>query len=714
MSNENQLYGENKIITEEATVGGLLMSAVAGSVASLFVGADTLRSFVAHKFPSLSQGVSQQAWGWYTNHYSLSMVAIAAAAGLLAIGFAAGFSFFGFQRSRWHFNGMEFITDPKKAIARMQKNEFDLMSARQRKKEVRGINIAGVELSRTREVGHISIVGLPGGGKTVIINNVVYQILERDERIILHDPKGDFTSWLFDDKNTVLLGPWDARARCWDIAADIDTAELATSFADALVKGTGDGANSGDSFFDDSAVVVIGGLIKGYMIDYGQNWSWDTLASDLTEGPRKLLISASRGDPLVRQSCPDIDQEELNKTTQSIIATVSKSVSWILAYAGTFKVIRDSKGELDREASRMFAIKKWLAKESNPEVTKVVFNNDKNYETRSRQIFGAMMSAAANHINSSKMPEVSADAKGLWVVLDEYPQLGKSVAQFVQQIEELGRSRGVRVLKAVQDESQLFAAVGREKGEAQKSVQQTRIYCKMATGTASELSKKLGDHQYVRIEFPQVIGAGNKRIVQDREPVIRVDELTGLRILKEPAPLGVELVIHSDDVLVKLVQPFISGDKVKEICPKVIPNKRFEIAALNYARQANGMDIVEVEDPKKEDPPQPAAPVATSGASSSDDKPAAKPTPTVADVLIPAVIAAPAAAAIVSAYDDLFEDPEPETEPQPAAPVALLAPDFDPTPEPETPEVETTPDLGEEPDFSEVEPEFPDDDDYLV
>lgn len=587
-----KIYGENKLITEEAMVGGLLSAAVGGCIASIVMSTDLLRAFVAHRLPLFSSGVTQAAWSEYINSYGLANITLAIVAGIVAVAFVAGFTFFGFQRSRWHLDGMEYFEDPDAGAKRMQSNETALMSSKQRDKKnpdrPAGINIGGVELSRTREVGHLSIVGLPGSGKTVIINNIIAQVLERRERIMLHDPKGDFTSWLYNERDTVLLGPWDTRASCWDIAADIDNAELATTFAAAMVEGEGGGdKGGGGQFFDDAATVIIGGLLKSYLLEHGKEWSWDTLADDLSNGPHAMYRQAVKGDPLVALLVSDYDKPKHNDKTDSVTATVAKAVSWVLAYAGTYKVVRRSDKTIDRDASRMFAIKKWLANEANTEVKKVVFNNDKNYEKRSQQIFGAMIAAAANYINSSAMPEISADAAGLWLVLDEFPQLGAGAGKYIQQIEELGRSRGVRVIKAMQDESQLFAQSGREKGEAQKSVQQTRVYCKLATGTASELSKKLGDKQFVRVEFPQVIGAGNKRIVHDKEPVIRVEALTGLRILKEPVPVGVEMIAHSDDVLVKLVQRFIDQEIVKERHPKVIQNEEFATAALRYAAAAN-------------------------------------------------------------------------------------------------------------------------------
>ena len=123
----------------------------------------------------------------------------------------------------WHNRGMEYIDDIDMATKELQSDETAMMTLKQKECHT-GVRIGGVELSRKREVAHILLVGLPGGGKTVIINNVLQQILDRGDRAIIHDPKGDFSSWL-PESESVLLGPWDARSVAWDIATDISNPE---------------------------------------------------------------------------------------------------------------------------------------------------------------------------------------------------------------------------------------------------------------------------------------------------------------------------------------------------------------------------------------------------------------------------------------------------------------------------------------------------------
>lgn len=560
-------WGEDDPIFEEGVIGGLIGGAVGLVAGSTVVPGGALYAFTARfgfvDDPGAVQWLAENLW------VSAAGLAIFFFAGIA--GTVIGFRMLAYQPSQWHWEGIEYQEDPEKGRKLMQANEDRLMSPQQRAGVAPGVVIGGVEFSRIREVGQIAMFGLPGSGKTVMINGVLEQVLERGDRVFVHDIKGDLTAWLYGPE-AVLLGPWDERASWWDIAADIRTPEMATNFADALFPDEGSGPNK---FFADAAREVVAGLIKFYQRT-DPEWSWDTLVKDLSQGSEHLVAVAQRGDPNLKVLITD----PKDRLAQSVMAEVARGVSWVASYASTFELDRDDLGMLNRD--KAFSVCRWIAGTDHGEITRVIVNNDLNYEVRAAQIFGAIIAAASNYINSPLMPEVSADEQGLWFVLDEFPKLGRAASKSIQKVEELGRSRGVRVIKALQDDSQLMAQVGREKGEAQRSVQQTRLMAKPPSGTASEMAKRFGDRDVIRIEFPQAVGAGNKRAVTTRIPVLRVDQLLGLRVLVDPKnpPMGAEIIAQTDDLLVKLIQPFPT---VNEQHPKVIPSERWERGVLELA-----------------------------------------------------------------------------------------------------------------------------------
>ena len=525
-------WGENKIVFEEALIGSLISAVVSALVLAALLPAGTIRA-VAAVFGLISDPVAAE---WGRAHPFLLMVGGPAILSAALVGLAVGFRLLGWQRQEWHYAGMQFLAG--KAMRRaLQTRERSLYSDAQKLRTVRGLTLGGVELSRTREVGHFSVSGLPGAGKTVLLSGAARQVLERGDRLLIHDPKGDFLDWLWTPE-VVVLGPWDARAVPWDITTDINTPGRALAFASAIFSQTDAGANQ---YFIDAAREVFAAVVKHLQNTRAGTWSWEHLAEILQSGAHRLVGTAHAGDPVTRTLIPDPN----NKTVQSILSEIVRSTAWIPAYAAAFD---------EHQRAQAFSFTGWLTAQTSTRV--VVLNNDARYATRAEQLFSSMLHSAAAIISSPRMPERSADEPGLWVIADEYPQLGPQGQKAIRVIEEMGRSRGVRVMKAVQDESQLFAAVGREKGEALRSVQQTRVYLKQATGSAAELSQRLGQKEIMRVEFPHIVGGGNKRVIKDRQPVIRVDQLTGLRIVKEgPAP-GVGMIVHADDLIGELLAPF--------------------------------------------------------------------------------------------------------------------------------------------------------------
>ncbi|NNV23874.1 DUF87 domain-containing protein (plasmid) [Ochrobactrum pseudogrignonense] len=50
---------------------------------------------------------------------------------------------------------------------------------------------AGVSLPR--ETRHFNIIGAPGGGKTIIMSRMIHAAVERNDKVIIFDQKGDYT-----------------------------------------------------------------------------------------------------------------------------------------------------------------------------------------------------------------------------------------------------------------------------------------------------------------------------------------------------------------------------------------------------------------------------------------------------------------------------------------------------------------------------------------
>lgn len=480
----------------------------------------------------------------------------------------------------------------------------------------RGLKLGGVEFSRTREVAHFFINGVPGAGKTVIIDSIIQQVIGRDERVIIHCPKGDFTSWL-PAEGLCLFGPWDKRSVWWDIAEDVRTPSLADSFAMALFP---DGKSS-DPFWTNAARELFAGVMKyiqrmyGPYCEYRPKWSWDTLTDALGQTPDKFIEMAQLGDPNVTKI---IDQarkkagepnpkKEQSKMHQSIVSTLAANIGWIPVYSAAFTFrVDDNSGNLRNDG---FSISRWLKGDPMLPYRTLVLKNDANHKARGQQIFGALMACMSNYINSTAMPEISADLPGTWIILDEYPQLGPGLAAQIQTIEELGRSRGVRVVKAVQDEGQLYEHHGREKGQSQKSMVQTVIYCKTSKETAKNVAPLFDTGEVAEVEESTSAGGRvTSRYRHNQAPAVKPSDLTGLKIrkgmpwvllpwigdaIRPRLKTGAEIIVGVDDTVVKLLQPF--PERKPEIRPKVVENDLWNYGIFKWAARVQMEDYADAE-----------------------------------------------------------------------------------------------------------------------
>lgn len=449
------------------------------------------------------------------------------------------------QQRDSHVRGAQYIEDTPQAAKVLQAAQRRQYGERQQKGDLPGVKIGGVELARAQEVRHFVVNGVTGGGKTVLLTGMIDQALQRGDRVIIHDPKGDFSTRYFDDARAVLLGPWDDRATLWDAATDIDSPALADQFAQSCA---GEVQGENKSFYDNAAK-VIAGLIKSYMVG-GTDWTWSELAQALRRDPMEMAAQAAKGDSQVRGAVPSAFRDDgrgLNNGDSSTFAIVASGTRWIANYAA-----------VQRPGEPHFSITRWLLGTAHTDTRIVILNNNAQYKSAASAIFGAALQSAVAVINSAKMPERSAEeADGLWLVMDELPQAGQSVIEAVQQIAELGRSRGIRCVLAMQDESQLAAAVGEAKAKPMLSVHGARVYLQCSDATADAVSRRIGEREVNRIETVAENGAlsgKTKHLVTSR--VIEPSALLGLRVRHEDAAGGVELILQIQDTLGRLVQPF--------------------------------------------------------------------------------------------------------------------------------------------------------------
>ncbi|WP_440998144.1 type IV secretion system DNA-binding domain-containing protein [Arhodomonas sp. SL1] len=414
-----------------------------------------------------------------------------------------------------------------------------------------GIRLGDVTLSRQREVAHFYLLGLPGSGKTVTIATIVYQVLARGEKLLLHDPKGDYVQWVrpHDPRGQrILYGPWDARSAHWRVGADLDTAARIEDTARDWIADPEGGAGA-NSYFIQGARAVTAGLMMAARKAHGTAWTFRHLAALLARPPREIAEAAIEGrrdertgySALEGQISYDPESPDgLAKSARDVISTVGVELGWVFQVAAT-----------EPEHDEQWWSVREFAQADTPDV--LILKADSRYQGAMRAIFGAMMRLYHKEVSSSAMPERRPSDPGAWVVIDEFPQLGAEAGKSVRAIQEVGRSKGVRVVIAAQEESQFAAEYGAEAGRVQTSMQQTVILGQLASQTAKEVSDRLGNRS-VALRH-QGTGVGNRaseESYQHERPVVTPGELTGL----SAGPAGAELIAIIQGQPARLTVPY--------------------------------------------------------------------------------------------------------------------------------------------------------------
>ncbi|WP_426661944.1 type IV secretion system DNA-binding domain-containing protein [Rhodanobacter aciditrophus] len=528
-----------KLQYEEVIIGALLGLGTALAVSSplILLTHIPMPSLLDFVWPVALLAEAPDRWA----RLPLALVSLGGLSGVVVGGWFAAE-----QEEEQHLRGTRYVSDPSQAVRALRAIESPRMSEQQRAHTVRGVTIGGVEFSRSRETEHALVLGLPGGGKTAgVLRPLLDQVLARGDRVLLHDPKGDFATTHFDPANTVLLGPWDERSHIWDGAGDMDSPALVDEFAAAVC---GVAANTGpNSYFYEGAAWILGGLIKSALRE-GKRWTWAHLADALLGDPVPMILRAAEGDANVKKAMASLftpGKGELIPTERNVLSTLANRCRMLLQL-GTVDAARPD--------AQRFSMRGWLTGTAHTDIRLVILNSSALYAQACEAIWGSMLATASATIVAT-LPERSADEAGLWMILDEARQLGGGALERVQTIEEVGRSRGVRVVLGLQDAQQLEAAVGREKAGPMLSMQATRFYLRSAPTAAEQVVKTVGDREIKRITNTATGGAvQGKQMNYERVPVLTTSDLTGLRLIRRnDGTADIEVVVAIEGTIGKLL-----------------------------------------------------------------------------------------------------------------------------------------------------------------
>lgn len=98
------------------------------------------------------------------------------------------------------------------------------------------ITLAGIPLDPFDETKHFKLIGTTGTGKSTAIREILQSALDRGDRAIVADPDGGYLDRFYEEgRGDLILNPFDARSRNWDLFAELHDEFDVEQLARALI-----------------------------------------------------------------------------------------------------------------------------------------------------------------------------------------------------------------------------------------------------------------------------------------------------------------------------------------------------------------------------------------------------------------------------------------------------------------------------------------------
>ena len=352
----------------------------------------------------------------------------------------------------------------------------------------------GLPMSRDRESRHCLISGSVGSGKTQTIQHMILEAMRWGDKMLILDTKGDMTERL--PGEITLIAPQDKRSAVWDISADCVTKQDARELAARFIP------KSSDPMWAEAARELLVACIVSLQRENGTAWTWGDLHARALLGADELKDMALAHHPAAAQMIGD----PASKTAMSILTTFKAHIHVLEAMAEAW-----SAGDQEK-----FSAANWL---TDPHATSpVILQRDGRYPQLTNAWIGGLVSLLSSHVCSPAFSESSQ--RRIWLFLDEFPQL--EAMDDLASLLDLGRSKGVCVVLAAQDTSQIRIRYGRDRTNAWLSMIGTHIIGRMNPGEGAEdISRAIGMQEIERESRSNSHSGGNSSVNISTEHSLR-------------------------------------------------------------------------------------------------------------------------------------------------------------------------------------------------
>ncbi|WP_377112401.1 type IV secretion system DNA-binding domain-containing protein [Pseudoalteromonas sp. M58] len=402
-----------------------------------------------------------------------------------------------------------------------------------------------LQIPLIKEVGNFLIWGMQGAGKSNLIKSFIKQILQRKDRALIYDIKGEYTE-LFLVNDCLLLSPKDERSINWNLGLDITDVGLAEVFAEAVISSN----ITKETFWVDSARVVLIGVIVG-LIKAGKPWSWAELSKHLFCKDEELLKWLGS----YPQAATFIKPED--KTTASIRSMIATQLSWVKTLA-----------ELNQNSGDVFSIGEWLKGRTKKTL---IVQGDLTSPLMSSALITTLLAILTNKVLSQ--PDTQTES--IWLILDELATLNKS--KRLETWLALGRSKGCKTIAGVQLLSQLESIYGKEDANTVLGLFGNVVTFKLApTGDSAEKASDSLGKRRVEYQTATTNEKGEKSNSQHQEDIAIVKPEDLIHLPQPTLRNGIEgfALISGTNAVYRLNWPINEYKKVADAVIKKLTRDR--------------------------------------------------------------------------------------------------------------------------------------------
>ena len=416
----------------------------------------------------------------------------------------------------------------------------------------------GIRIPETLEVRSFSLVGSPGSGKTTVLNGMLDQAIQRGDRSLVFDFKGDFTERI-PDRNKIVLPPWDARAVRWALGADVSTEVQARLLSECLIP-----INPRDTqpMWGNASRAILRAEIHKLMAERRGTWGFhelgEALLSDILCPDSDEVVQT-----LVKRYNPEasrIVQDLTSKTTLSVLIDQSA------ALGDTILLARFDR-ELKKAGRRFLSLRSYLSGEprekGNP--LPVILPVHPDSKTLTSAFVSAVFTLSSSIVTN--FPDAKPNARRIWFFLDEVPQAGRipPITDFLV----TARSKGCRTVLGFQTPAQVAEGYGEKTLEIWDNATSVKVFLQCVSPEVKKyVSQSIGEREILAFKKSDNVGIAPTHTghttnwVDEREKLVSPDEAASLLGPGKNGVTGIIQIAGCDPAV--LTWPFLNYPKAAE------------------------------------------------------------------------------------------------------------------------------------------------------